>query len=195
MVWSAPCHKQYQIYTYIVFLMQSCFCVPGIQSIRIVVLHILRGVASTCCITHSGHNVHCTCYRVHCSDYAMNFTINKDLPVELPALWQTLFVYLSYKCGAGSWWVVGNMNPSSTQQPTVSCSANTGGSVADPTYDNPTYQIMSSSNFSLTPQLTLTILLQSWPQNSYPFLVQLPQGSILIIAGLFMPRLAASAVL
>jgi len=105
MVWSAPCHKQYQIYTYSVFLMQSCFCVPGIQSIRIVVLHILRGVASTCCITHPGHNVHCTCYRVHCSDYAMNFTINKDLPVELPALWQTLFVYLSYKCGAGSWWV------------------------------------------------------------------------------------------
>lgn len=83
---------------------------------------------------------------------------------------------------AGGW--VGNKNPSSSQHPTVECSANAGGSVADPTYDNPTYQIMSSSDFSLTPQLTLTILLQSWPQNSYPFLIQLPQASVMIIAGM-----------
>lgn len=67
--------------------------------------------------------------------------------------------------------------------PMVTCSPNAGGSVADPTYDNPTFQIMNSSDFGLSPQLTLTILLESWPQNSYPFLVQLPQGSILIVAG------------
>ena len=88
MVWSAPCHKQFQIYTYNVFLTQSCFFVPGIQSLRVVVLHIFRVVASTCCITHPGHNVH----RNYCSYYAMNFTINNDSPVESPALWQTLFV-------------------------------------------------------------------------------------------------------
>ena len=63
------------------------------------------------------------------------------------------------------------------------CAPNTGGSIADPGYDNPTYQIMNSSSYSLSPALTLTILLQSWPINSYPFLAQLPQGSVLIIAG------------
>ena len=63
------------------------------------------------------------------------------------------------------------------------CAPNTGGSIADPSYDNPTYQIMSTKNYSLSPALTLTILLQSWPINSYPFLAQLPQGSVLIIAG------------
>lgn len=83
---------------------------------------------------------------------------------------------------------MGDQNPSDSQHPAVQCSPNAGGSVADPTYDNPTFQIMSSSNYSLSPQLTLTILLASWPVNSYPFLAQLPQGSVLIIAGELMSQ-------
>ncbi|DBA68157.1 TPA: hypothetical protein ACH3X2_013911 [Trebouxia sp. C0005] len=88
---------------------------------------------------------------------------------------------------AGGW--AADESPSTTSQPTVKCAPNTGGSIADPSYDNPTYQIMSSTNYSLSPALTLTILLQSWPINSYPFLAQLPQGSVLIIAGSLMDTL------
>ncbi|KAL3134270.1 hypothetical protein ABBQ38_006534 [Trebouxia sp. C0009 RCD-2024] len=76
-----------------------------------------------------------------------------------------------------------NESPSIRTLPTFMCAPNTGRFIADPSYDNPTYQIMSAQNYSLSPALMLTILLQSWPINSYPFLAQLPQGLVLIIAG------------
>lgn len=82
---------------------------------------------------------------------------------------------------AGGW--AADESPSTSSQPSVMCAPNTGGSIADPGHDNPTYQIMSAKDYSLSPALPLTILLQSWPVNSYPFLAQLPQGSVLIIAG------------
>lgn len=85
---------------------------------------------------------------------------------------------------AGGW--ATDKSASTSMQPMVMCAPNTGGSIADPAYDNPTYQILDSSNYSLSPALSLTILLQSWPINSYPFLAQLPQGSVLIIAGLLL---------
>ena len=54
---------------------------------------------------------------------------------------------------------------------------------------------MNSDDYSLSEQLTLTILLESWPQNSYPFLVQLPQGSILIVAGKIILHLSNPAIM
>lgn len=82
---------------------------------------------------------------------------------------------------AGAWG--SNATASSSQTPTVSCIPNQAASASDPVFDNPTYQIMSTSNYSLSPALTLTILLEAWPINSYPMLCQLPQGSVLIISG------------
>ena len=63
------------------------------------------------------------------------------------------------------------------------CVPNTGAVPADPYYDNPTYQIFDSSTYELSPPLTLTILLESWPINTYPFVVVLPTGSNLVVAG------------
>ncbi len=55
--------------------------------------------------------------------------------------------------------------------------------MADPYYDNPTYSIINSTNLAQSPSLTLTILLEAWPINSYPYAIQLPSGSVLIVAG------------
>ena len=63
------------------------------------------------------------------------------------------------------------------------CSSNVGGSINDPSYDDPTYLIFNTTDFSLSPALTLTILLEAWPISSYPYVVQLPTGSVLVIAG------------
>ena len=66
---------------------------------------------------------------------------------------------------------------------TPECSPNLGGSMADPYYDNPTYSIINSTSLAQSPSLTLTILLEAWPINSYPYAIQLPSGSVLIVAG------------
>ena len=55
--------------------------------------------------------------------------------------------------------------------------------MADPSYDNPSYNIFYSGNPSQTPSLTLTILLRSWPINSYPYATLLPSGAALVVAG------------
>lgn len=55
--------------------------------------------------------------------------------------------------------------------------------MADPYYDNPTYSVIDSTTLEQSPSLTLTILLEAWPINSYPYATQLPSGSVLIIAG------------
>lgn len=68
-------------------------------------------------------------------------------------------------------------------QAPAECSPNTGGSNADPEYNNPTYQLFNASDNSLSPALALSILMESWPINSYPWLCVLPSGSVLIIAG------------
>ena len=66
------------------------------------------------------------------------------------------------------------------------CTPNLGGSMADPYCDNPSYSIINSTTLEQSPSLTLTILLEAWPINSYPFATQLPSGSVLIIAGLML---------
>lgn len=58
-----------------------------------------------------------------------------------------------------------------------------GNQPSDPSYATATYAILDSQNFSLSRQLTLTILLETWPINTYPFLTLLPSGSTLIVAG------------
>lgn len=73
--------------------------------------------------------------------------------------------------------------PSDTDHPIVSCSANTGGTSADPKIDNPSYSIFYPENNTYSPALTLTILLKSWPINLYPYTTVLPTGSTLVIAG------------
>ena len=55
--------------------------------------------------------------------------------------------------------------------------------MADPTYDNPSFNIFYPQNYSQSASLTLTILLQSWPINSYPYAILLPSSSALIVAG------------
>ena len=54
-------------------------------------------------------------------------------------------------------------------------------------YDNPTFAILDTTNYSISPELTLTILLEAWPIGSYPYAVLLPSGSALIIAGGVLP--------
>ena len=92
---------------------------------------------------------------------------------------------LTLRCAAmqeaGDW--SGNVQPSTSDNPIETCDPNLGGSVADPTYDNPSYNIFYTGNHSQTPSLTLTILLRSWPINSYPYAILLPSGSALVVAG------------
>ncbi|KAL3145060.1 hypothetical protein ABBQ32_003546 [Trebouxia sp. C0010 RCD-2024] len=81
---------------------------------------------------------------------------------------------------------------------TTQCSGYGGNQPSDPSYATATYAILDSQNFSLSRQLTLTILLETWPINTYPFLTLLPSGSTLIVAGnqmeaLFMDPSGASA--
>ncbi len=82
---------------------------------------------------------------------------------------------------AGGW--SGNVQPSTSDNPIETCDHNLGGSVADPSYDNPSYNIFYTGNHSQTPSLTLTILLRSWPINSYPYATLLPSGAALVVAG------------
>lgn len=57
---------------------------------------------------------------------------------------------------AGGW--AGKPQPTSSQQPITTYTPNLGGSIADPSYDNPTYSILSTTDFSLSPALALHIL-------------------------------------
>ena len=75
--------------------------------------------------------------------------------------------------------------PSTTTNTPTTCSPNLGGSEADPDYDNPSFSIFNSVNYSQSPSLTLALLLEAWPVNSYPYVVQLPSGSVLVGAGGF----------
>lgn len=75
-------------------------------------------------------------------------------------------------------------NPTTTTHSPPTCNPNLGGSVADPDYDNPSFSILDTGNFSQSPSLTLALLLEAWPVNSYPYVVQLPSGSVLVAAGL-----------
>ncbi|KAK9791838.1 hypothetical protein WJX73_007086 [Symbiochloris irregularis] len=82
----------------------------------------------------------------------------------------------------GNWGT--DSSPSSSQPNTaVNCAANQGGGFSDPHQNNPTYQVYYPGNNTLSPALALTILLESWPVNTYPFAVVLPTGSTLVIAG------------
>ena len=73
--------------------------------------------------------------------------------------------------------------PTTTTHAAPVCSPNLGGSVADPDYDNPSFSILDPSDFSQSPSLTLALLLEAWPVNSYPYVVQLPTGSVYVAAG------------
>ena len=73
--------------------------------------------------------------------------------------------------------------PSNEFTPRVTCSRNAPGSNADPGFDNPTYNIINTTDFSQSPALALRILLDAWPVGSYPFITQLPSGAVLVIAG------------
>lgn len=74
-------------------------------------------------------------------------------------------------------------SPTTTTHTPPTCSPNLGGSVADPDYDNPSFSIMDPSDLSQSPSLTLALLLEAWPVNSYPYVVQLPTGSVFVAAG------------
>ncbi|KAL0036357.1 hypothetical protein WJX77_003871 [Trebouxia sp. C0004] len=81
---------------------------------------------------------------------------------------------------------------------TVQCTGYAGNQPSDPSYSTPTYAVFDSTTYRLSRQLTLSILLETWPINTYPFVTVLPSGSVLIIAGnqmeaLFMPAEGASA--
>ncbi|KAL0048178.1 hypothetical protein WJX82_009358 [Trebouxia sp. C0006] len=92
---------------------------------------------------------------------------------------------------AGGW--ATKPSASSSMHATPECSPNLGGSMADPYYDNPTYSVIDSTTLEQSPSLTLTILLEAWPINSYPYATQLPSGSVLIIAGAQMEAMYIGA--
>lgn len=71
--------------------------------------------------------------------------------------------------------------------PPPECSPSKGSSFSDRAYDNPTFSIFNSETYEQSPALTLTILLAAWPLSSFPFVFQLPIGSVLIIAGMPLP--------
>lgn len=73
--------------------------------------------------------------------------------------------------------------PTTTTHGPTTCSSNLGGSVADPDYDNPTYSIFNTTTYAQSPSLTVAALLEAWPVNSYPYVVQLPSGSVYLAAG------------
>ena len=55
--------------------------------------------------------------------------------------------------------------------------------MADPDYDNPSFSIFNTTTYGQSPSLTLALLLEAWPVNSYPYAVQLPSGSVFVAAG------------
>lgn len=67
--------------------------------------------------------------------------------------------------------------------PPPECTPSKGASFSDRAYDNPTFSIFNPETYEQTPELALTILLAAWPLSSFPFVFQLPIGSVLIIAG------------
>lgn len=67
--------------------------------------------------------------------------------------------------------------------PPPDCSPSKGASFSDRAYDNPTFSIFDSNTYEQSPDLALTILLAAWPLSSFPFVFQLPVGSVLVIAG------------
>lgn len=77
-------------------------------------------------------------------------------------------------------------SPTTTTHTPPTCSPNLGGSVADPDYDNPSFSILDPSDFGQSPSLTLAALLEAWPVNSYPYVVQLPTGSVYVAAGILV---------
>ena len=79
-------------------------------------------------------------------------------------------------------------SPTTSTHTPPTCSPNLGGSVADPDYDNPSFSIMNPSDLSQSPSLTLALLLEAWPVNSYPYVVQLPTGSVFVAAGQHLAR-------
>ncbi|KAA6429021.1 MAG: hypothetical protein FRX49_01131, partial [Trebouxia sp. A1-2] len=83
--------------------------------------------------------------------------------------------------------------PTTTTHTPPTCSPNLGGSVADPDYDNPSFSIFNPGNYSQSPSLTLALLLEAWPVNSYPYVVQLPSGSVFVAAGDIMGALYFNA--
>lgn len=74
-------------------------------------------------------------------------------------------------------------SPTTTTHMSPTCRLNLGGSPADPYYDNPSYSLLNSGNFSQSPSLTLSIFLEAWPFTEYPYAVLLPSGSVLVISG------------
>ncbi|KAK9861867.1 hypothetical protein WJX84_011613, partial [Apatococcus fuscideae] len=72
---------------------------------------------------------------------------------------------------------------------TVQCVGNAGNQPSDPSYGTPSYTILSPTDNSLSRPLALTILMESSPINTYPFLAVMPSGSTLIIAGAQMEAL------
>ena len=64
-----------------------------------------------------------------------------------------------------------------------------GNQPSDPSYATQSYTVLSPTDNSLSRPLALTILMESWPVNTYPFLAVMPTGSTLIIAGESTPLL------
>ncbi|DBB11708.1 TPA: hypothetical protein ACH3X3_005878 [Trebouxia sp. C0006] len=73
------------------------------------------------------------------------------------------------------------------------CVPNGGGSSGDPYWDNPSFTIYNVTSNSLTPSLTLTILLEAYPINLYPYLFLMPTGSVLIVTGVQMGAMYLTA--
>lgn len=69
----------------------------------------------------------------------------------------------------------------------TACVPNAGGSPGDAYYDNPTYTIYNYTANSFSTSLTLTILLDAFPINLYPYAWVLPTGSTLIMTGAARP--------
>ena len=67
--------------------------------------------------------------------------------------------------------------------PPPDCSPSKGASFSDRAYDNPTFSIFNTTTYEQSPDLALTILLAAWPLSSFPFVFQLPIGSVLVISG------------
>ena len=115
----------------------------------------------------------CYCIRTPASDQHCNSTITSSwsLSIRVGVCIQEVGAFAA------------DPSPTTTTHTPPTCSPNLGGSVADPDYDNPSFSIMNPSDLSQSPSLTLALLLEAWPVNSYPYVVQLPTGSVFVAAG------------
>ncbi|KAK9866371.1 hypothetical protein WJX84_008187 [Apatococcus fuscideae] len=75
----------------------------------------------------------------------------------------------------------------------TACVPNAGGSPGDAYYDNPTYTIYNYTANSFSTSLTLTILLDAFPINLYPYAWVLPTGSTLIMTGVSLGAMFLTA--